>query len=76
MIGIFGKNLFNDENNLDGFMELCGFKNFKPFECVGEVEESIYSFLNVHKDFYNDIVVVKNGSDGINAASIGFFYLI
>lgn len=66
MIGIFGKNLFNDENNLDGFMELCGFKNFKPFECVGEVEESIYSFLNVHKDFYNDIIVIKMREKIIN----------
>lgn len=59
MIGIFGKNLFENEEDADKFMELCGLKNYKPFECVGEVEESIYSFMNVSKDFENDIVVVR-----------------
>ncbi len=59
MINIFGKNLFEDEENTNKFMELCGLKNYKPFECVGEVEESIYSFLNVNEDFKNDIVITK-----------------
>lgn len=59
MISIFGKNLFENEEDTGKFMELCGLKNYKPFECIGEIEESIYSFLNVNKDFKYDIVVVK-----------------
>ena len=57
MLHIFGKNLFEDKTQLEGFYELCGLKNFKPFECVGEIEESIYAILNTNKDFKNDFIV-------------------
>jgi hypothetical protein len=29
-----------DESQLDGYRELLGLGTFKPFECVGEIEES------------------------------------
>lgn len=40
LIGIFGKNLLNDESQTQGFADLCGLGDHKPFECVGEIEES------------------------------------
>lgn len=40
LIGIFGANLLDDPAQEQGFAELCGLSAEKPFECVGEVEES------------------------------------
>jgi hypothetical protein len=57
LTGIFGKNLFEDETQLSGFRELCGLDGFKPFECVGEVEECVYAILNAKEDFKNDYTV-------------------
>lgn len=57
LINIFGKNLLEDENQLNGYLELCGLQNHKPFECVGEIEESVYSILNIDKSFENDFIV-------------------
>lgn len=38
--GIFGRDLFADMANVDKFKELLGLEGHKPFECVGEYEES------------------------------------
>jgi hypothetical protein len=38
---IFGHDLFADEAQVPGFLELLGIDAHKPFECVGEVEESL-----------------------------------
>ena len=38
---IFGLDLFADPAQVPGFLELLGIDAHKPFECVGEVEESI-----------------------------------
>ena len=38
---IFGHDLFGDTAQVPGFLELLGIDAHKPFECVGEVEESI-----------------------------------
>ncbi|MDD9899653.1 MAG: endonuclease domain-containing protein [Alphaproteobacteria bacterium] len=40
LAGIFGKNMLDDETQTQGFADLCGFGDYKPFECVGEEEES------------------------------------
>lgn len=40
LTAIFGKNMLDDKTQQKGFAELCGLEAFKPFECVGEVEES------------------------------------
>jgi UDP-N-acetyl-alpha-D-muramoyl-L-alanyl-L-glutamate epimerase len=37
---IFGKDMFADPAQLEGYRELLGLTGFKPFECVGEIEES------------------------------------
>lgn len=39
LVEIFGRNLLDDPAQATGFAELCGLAAFKPFECVGEVEE-------------------------------------
>lgn len=40
LVGIFGRDLLNDAAAIDGFAELCGLSEHKPFECVGEIRES------------------------------------
>jgi hypothetical protein len=40
LIEIFGQNLLDDAAQQQGFAELCGLSAHKPFECVGEIEES------------------------------------
>jgi hypothetical protein len=37
---IFGRDLFADMSHIDKFKELLGLEGHKPFECVGEYEES------------------------------------
>lgn len=58
LTNIFGKNLLNEQDNLEAYMELVGLKNFKPFECVGEINESIYAILASHHSF-NDSFIIK-----------------
>jgi len=60
LIQIFGKNLLDDKTQLDGYKELLGLKGHKPFECVGEIEESILGLLMLQNtEFENDRVVKK-----------------
>ena len=40
LTSMFGGNLLDDESQLDGYRALLGLDALKPFECVGEVEES------------------------------------
>ena len=59
LVGIFGRDLLDDETQRDGFAQLCGFQEYKPFECVGEVAESatVMSYLGGHPDWQEDVVV-------------------
>jgi UDP-N-acetyl-alpha-D-muramoyl-L-alanyl-L-glutamate epimerase len=40
LVATFGRDMLDDATQIDGFAELCGLQRHKPFECVGEVEES------------------------------------
>jgi hypothetical protein len=40
LVTTFGRDMLDDASQLDGFAELCGLLRHKPFECVGEIEES------------------------------------
>lgn len=40
LIAIFGNNLLDDATEQRGYEELLGLASYKPFECVGEIEES------------------------------------
>ncbi len=41
---VFGADLLDDASQTAGFLALCGFEEHKPFECVGEREESLAAF--------------------------------
>lgn len=43
LINIFGKDLFEDETLLETFQELLGYKETKPWECVGTYQEVRYA---------------------------------
>ncbi|MEU8821101.1 hypothetical protein [Actinoplanes sp. NPDC048796] len=47
---IFGKDLFADVEQVPGFLELLGIDAHKPFECVGEVEESLVALAMLTDD--------------------------
>lgn len=40
LVQLFGQDMLADSAQEEGFAELCGLSAYKPFECVGEVEES------------------------------------
>ncbi|MFI5894707.1 hypothetical protein ACIA5D_31860 [Actinoplanes sp. NPDC051513] len=47
---IFGHDLFGDTAQVPGFLELLGIDAHKPFECVGEVEESLVALSMLTDD--------------------------
>ena len=49
LIEIFGSDLFEKEELLQTFIELCGYGDIKPFECVGTFSEVRYSVSKVIK---------------------------
>lgn len=59
LVKIFGKNLLDDPSQVQGYAELCGLVNDKPFECVGEVEESaaVMKKLSTRGAWRNDAVI-------------------
>lgn len=61
LIAIFGENLLDDMTQRDGFAELCGIEAFKPFECVGEIEESalLLGRLTQLPEWQNDAVILN-----------------
>ena len=50
LIRIFGHDLFADPAQVPGFLELLGVDAHKPFECVGEVEESLVALSMLDDD--------------------------
>ena len=59
LMSIFGRNMLDQEAQCDGFAALCGVREHKPFECVGEIAESaaVMAHLGDHPDWRNDAVV-------------------
>lgn len=53
LINIFGKDLFEDETLLETFKELLGYKETKPWECVGTYEEVRYAVSLLIKKLEN-----------------------
>ena len=50
LTGIFGTDLFADPAQVPGYLELLGIDAHKPFECVGEVEESVVALSLLDDD--------------------------
>jgi UDP-N-acetyl-alpha-D-muramoyl-L-alanyl-L-glutamate epimerase len=65
LAAIFGRNLLDDENQTEGFAELCGLREHKPFECVGEIEESaaVMAHLAGAAEWRDDRVVRHVGGE-------------
>ncbi|PGH41098.1 hypothetical protein COO58_28185 [Micromonospora sp. WMMA1996] len=60
LTGIFGGDLLADESQIPGYRELLGVDGHKPFECVGEVEESVVALsLLAQQDQWRDAAVVR-----------------
>jgi hypothetical protein len=59
LLGIFGADLFEDGTQLPGYRELMGLTAHKPFECVGEIEESLVALklLSEHPDWRDSTLV-------------------
>jgi hypothetical protein len=60
LTAIFGTDMLADPGQLPGYRELTGITAHKPFECVGETEESLAAvrLLAEHED-WSDALVVK-----------------
>ncbi|WBB80218.1 hypothetical protein O7606_02185 [Micromonospora sp. WMMD882] len=60
IVDIFGGDLLADASQLPGYRELLGVDGHKPFECVGEVEESVVALgLLAEQDQWRDAPVVR-----------------
>jgi len=65
---IFGRDMLDDAAQIDGFGELCGVVGHKPFECVGEVEESAAVMRHLAgADGWRDDAVVRALAPGLDA---------
>ena len=59
LVSLIGTNPLNDSTQVGGYGELLGLSGHKPFECVGEFEESRWAFekLSRRPDWQNDVVI-------------------
>ncbi|WP_432988066.1 hypothetical protein [Dactylosporangium sp. CA-233914] len=59
LVHIFGSDVFTDMTQLPGYRELMGLTAHKPFECVGEIEESLVALrlLTEHPDWRDSPIV-------------------
>lgn len=65
LVTLFASNLLGDPRQVEGFKELCGLSAHKPFECVGEIEESVLLIQKLYRmrDWAEDVVVCKLGAE-------------
>jgi UDP-N-acetyl-alpha-D-muramoyl-L-alanyl-L-glutamate epimerase len=76
LVAIFGRNLLDDAAQLDGYRDLVGLGAHKPFECVGEIEESraAVSLLSSSTD-WKDAVVVRELASALGPVSASSFFV-
>lgn len=73
LIRIFGRDLLDDPQHISGYEELCGLGAHKPFECVGEVQESaalMHRLLSLRS--WKDSRVVRALADRLPVPPGGF----
>lgn len=65
VVGIFGKNLLNDDSLMETYKELLGRREIKPWDCVGTPEEVQLAFYLSHQkgEYENDSVMQMFVSD-------------
>ena len=61
LVGIFGRNLLDDANQTGGFDALLEYQDHKPFECVGEGQESraAMAVLGDRPEWREDVIVAR-----------------
>jgi hypothetical protein len=68
LVGIFGADLLGDPTQVSGYLELLGIDAHKPFECVGEVAESVVALgLLAEQEQWRDAPVVRALLSGVPA---------
>ncbi|MFI7284755.1 hypothetical protein ACIBOV_31320 [Micromonospora chersina] len=66
LTAIFGGDLLADESQIPGYRELLGVDGHKPFECVGEVEESVVALsLLAEQEQWRDAPVIRALVDAV-----------
>jgi hypothetical protein len=61
LVHIFGTDLLGDPAQVPGYLELLGIDAHKPFECVGEVEESVVALgLLAEQEQWREAAVVRS----------------
>jgi len=71
LIAIQGKDLLDQSDQLQGFKQLCGLGEDKPFECVGSIAESraVVKYLAAQSEWQAKTVIrTLAGFDGIRQA--------
>lgn len=65
LIDCVGSNPLNDPLQENGYKELLGLSGHKPFECVGEIDESRYAFFVLANmpEWQNDYIIQKLKND-------------
>ena len=67
--------MLDDPAQIDGFAELCGLARHKPFECVGEVEESAAAMAHLAgMTEWRDHVVVQALAPRLQAGDFGALF--
>jgi hypothetical protein len=61
LVGIFGRNLLDDPEQIAGYDALLEYRNHKPFECVGEARESraALAALAARPEWKEDAIVAR-----------------
>lgn len=61
LVGVFGRNLLDDDDQVPGYDALMEFRDHKPFECVGEARESraAMAALAARPEWREDAVVKR-----------------
>ena len=68
LYSIFGANLLDDEEQLPGYEELVGLSGHKPWDCVGEIEESRVAILSLaEQSAWKKAVVVQRLTPRVKA---------
>ncbi|NBX66378.1 MAG: UDP-N-acetylmuramoyl-L-alanine--D-glutamate ligase [Proteobacteria bacterium] len=71
LTSVFGQNMLDDATQTEGFAELCGVSAYKPFECVGELEESAAVIQALSRNTaWKNTRVVQALAPKINASSL------